>query len=164
METEYQIPPPQTVADVARQARAAFSLETRADGSEYWNRNRCAPDWIEELCHTAHGPMLPDDYRYRFIVEALAALEEADDPDEAGNEFEFEPHYFAVVEWLGSHAGYRLDYCDQWAEEYGQPDDHSRSTFSTAQLIQGGHLFERLEVLALVRGSLEAQLAAVAVA
>jgi hypothetical protein len=158
MATEYQIPPPQTVADVARQARAAFSLEARNDnGSEYWNRNRCAPDWIEELCHTAHGPILPDDYRYRFIVEALDALEEADDPDEAGNDFEFEPYYAAVVEWLRSHAGYRLDYCDQWAAEYGQPA-------TTAELLQGGHLFERLEVLALVRGSLEAQLAAVAVA
>jgi hypothetical protein len=164
MTTEYRIPPPQTVADVARQARAAFSLETRVDGSEYWNRNRCAPDWIGELCHTAHGPMLADDYRYQFIVEALDALEEADDPDEAGEYFEFEPYYSRLVDWLSGHVGYRLDYCDQWAEEYGQPDDHSRSTFSTGQLLQGGYLFERLEVLALVRGSLEAQLEALAAA
>ena len=159
MATEYQIPPPQTVADVARQARAAFSLETRADGSEYWTRNRCAPDWIAELCHTAPGPMLPADYRYRFIVEALDALEEADDPDEAGNDFEFEPYFSAVVDWLrsGGHAGYRLDYCDQFVAEYGQPE-------TSAQLLQGGHLFDRLEVLALVRGSLAAQREAVAVA
>ena len=153
---EYQIPPPETVQELARLVRCTFSLETRENGTEYWTHNRCAPDWINELCHTAHGDMLPDDYRYKFIVQALNALEEAEDLDEAGHHWEFEPYLARLADWLGSH-NHRFSYCDDWAEEMGQPED-------TYHLLAGGHLQERLEVLALVRGSLEQQLEAMAAA
>ena len=153
---EYQIPPPETVQELARLVRCTFSLETRENGTEYWTHNRCAPDWINELCHTAHGDMLPDDYRYKFIVQALNALEEAEDLDEAGHHWEFEPYLARLADWLGSH-NHRFSYCDDWAEEMGKPED-------TYHLLAGGHLQERLEVLALVRGSIEQQLEAMAAA
>ena len=153
---DYQVPPPETVQELARLVRCTFSLETRENGTEYWTHNRCAPDWINELCHTAHGDMLPDDYRYKFIVQALNALEEAEDLDEAGHHWEFEPYLARLADWLGSH-NHRFSYCDDWAEEMGQPED-------TYHLLAGGHLQERLEVLALVRGSLEQQLEAMAAA
>ena len=154
---DYQIPPPETVQELAKLARCAFSLETRDNGSEYWNRNRCAPEWIMELCQTAHGGMLPDDYRYRFIVQALDALEEAEDPDEARDGYEFEHRNYSLALWLGSH-GHRFSYCDDWAEERGQPEE------DTYTRLAGGHLQERLEVLDLVRGSLEAHLQTLAAA
>lgn len=151
---EYQIPPPETVQELARLVRCTFSLETRENGTEYWTHNRCAPDWITELCHTAHGDMLPDDSRYAFIVEALDALEEAEDPDEARDRYEFEPYFGRLVDWLGCYAGHRFEYCDDWAR-----DMCSRTTYDR---IAGGHLVERWEVLDLVRGSLEAHLATLA--
>ena len=152
---DYKTPPPETVQELAKLARCAFSLETRPDGSEYWIANRCAPDWIGELCHTAHGDMFPDDYRYKFIVEALDALEEAEETaddwiDEARDRYEFEPYLAKLADWLGSH-NHRFSYCDDWAEEMGQPED-------TYHRLAGGHLQERLEVLHSVRASLEAQL------
>jgi len=152
---DYKTPPPETVQELAKLARCAFSLETRPDGSEYWTANRCAPDWIGELCHTAHGDMFPDDYRYAFIVEALDALEESEDPDEARDGYEYEHRNYQLALWLASH-GHRFSYCDDWAQEYGSLGD------GTAGLLQGGHLAERLEVLDLVRGSLEAHLATLA--
>ena len=130
--TDYKVPPPETVQELAKLARCAFTLETREDGSEYWTHNRCAPEWIGELCNTAHGDMLPDDYRYRFIVQALDALEEAEDVDEAGQDWEYEYRYYRVA--------------------------------TTATQLQIGHLYERQEVLNLVRGSLEEQLQAMAAA
>ena len=159
--TEYQIPPPETVQELAKVARCAFTLETRDDGSKYWTYGHCKPDWLYELVQEAHGGtgpegMMPEDYRYQFIVEALDALEEAEDPDEARDGYEFEHRNYALALWLGSH-GHRFSYCDQWAEEYGQPED-------TYNLLAGGHLAERLEVLELVRGSLEAHLATLAAA
>jgi hypothetical protein len=168
---DYQVPPPETVQELARLVRCTFSLETRDNGTEYWTHNRCAPDWINELCHTAHGDMLPDDYRYAFIVEALNALEEVEDPDEARDGYELEPYFGRLVDWLGSYAGHRFEYCDEWAEEsarefeaepvlrpdMGQPKD-------TYHRLAGGHLAERWEVLDLVRGSLEEQLQAMAAA
>ncbi len=148
----YQIPPPETVQDLAKMARCAFSLERRDDGSKYWTHGREAPEWIQDLARAAHGTpsMLAEDYRFAFIVEALDALEESEDTDEARSGYEFEPYHSRLADWLGSHA-HRFEYCDEWAEEMGQPED-------TYQRLAGGHLQERLEVLELVRGSLAAHL------
>ena len=155
---DYQVPPPETVQELAKLVRCTFSLETRDNGSEYWTHNRCAPDWINELCHTAHGDMLPEDYRYAFIVEALDALEEAEDVDEARGGYEFEHQYYRLADWLRSHA-HRWSYCDDAVRELGISSDAT-----TADQVQLGHLYERLEVLELVRGSLEEQLQAMAAA
>jgi hypothetical protein len=157
---EYQIPPPDTVQQLAKVARCAFSFEKREDGSEYWTHGRNAPAWIDQLTTEAHGGTGPggmgaDDYRYKFIVHALDELEEVDDVDEAGHNWDFEPYLSRLADWLGSH-NHRFSYCDEWAEEYGQPED-------TYHRLAGGHLFERLEVLDMVRGSLEAHLATLAV-
>ena len=153
---DYQIPPPETVQELAKMARCAFSLETRDNGTDYWTANRCAPDWIGELVRTAHGDMLADDYRYKFIVHALDELEEVEDVDEAGFYWEYEPYLARRADWLGSH-NHRFSYCDDWAEEMGQPED-------TYHRLAGGHLQERLEVLHSVRASLEAQLQVMATA
>ena len=151
---EYQTPPPETVQELAKLARCAFTLETRPDGSEYWTANQCAPEWIGELVRTGHGGtgpegMMPEDYRYQFIVEALDALEEAEDPDEAREGYEYEHRNYQLALWLASH-GHRFSYCDDWAR-----DMCSRNTYDR---LAGGHLSERWEVLDLVRGSLEAHL------
>ena len=153
---DYQIPPPETVQELAKMARCAFSLETRDNGTEYWTANRCAPDWISELVRMAHGYFWADDYRYKFIVHALDELEEAEALDEAGHQWDFEPYLSRLADWLGSH-NHRFSYCDDWAEEMGQPED-------TYHRLAGGHLQERLEVLHSVRASLEAQLQVMATA
>ena len=148
-------PTPETIQELAKMARAPFTLETRNDGSKYWTHGKGAADWLYQLTQEAHGGtgpggMFPDDYRYSFIVEALDELEEVEDVDEAGHQWEFEPYHSRLSDWLGSH-GHRFSYCDEWAEEYGQPED-------TYHLLAGGHLQERLEVLNSVRASLEAHL------
>ena len=159
---DYQVPPPDTVQQLAKVARCAFSFEKREDGSEYWTHDgRNAPEWIAVLTTEAHGTMLPDDSRYAFVVEALDALEEADDPDDARDGYECEPYFSRLVEWLRSYAGHRLSYCDDYATEYGY-DLNNSNGYGTGGLLQGGHLFERLEVLDMVRGSLEARLATLA--
>ena len=153
----YQIPTPETVQDLAKIARCAFSLETRDDGSNYWTHGREAPEWIQDLARAAHGTdahgapsMIGEDYRFAFIVEALDALEESEDTDDTSACYEFETYHYRLADWLGSH-GHRFEYCDEWAEEMGQPED-------TYHRLAGGHLRERLEVLDLVRGSLETHL------
>ena len=118
---------PETIQELAKVARAAFTLQKREDGSEYWTHGQDAAEWIDELTREAHGGtgpggMLPEDYRHAFIVEALDALEEAEDADEARDGYEFEPYHSRLSDWLGSH-GHRFSYCDEWADEMGQPED-----------------------------------------
>jgi len=38
-----------------------------------------AANWIGEMCHTAHGDMWPDDFRYRVIRDAIEAIAETDE-------------------------------------------------------------------------------------
>lgn len=108
-----------------------------------------APEWVRQLAMDAHGDMMPDDHRYAFIVEALDALVDADDPDEVTLASDIYTH--DLLKWLASNLQ-RPGYCDEAFEEYG---DDFRDTVS---LIGMGQLREKEEVLDSVRSSLEAQL------
>jgi hypothetical protein len=40
-----------------------------------------APPWFTDVCRHAHGGMMPDDWRYEFIQDALSAIEDGADED-----------------------------------------------------------------------------------
>jgi hypothetical protein len=142
-----------TIRALADAARKLFVKATRNDGSVFWKRTDSAPEWVETLVHDAHGEMLPDDQRYAFIVEALDALSEDEDPDSVMMEPDIYTH--ELTAWLNSRAD-RYNYCDQAMEDSGE------SFAGTIELLQLGQAAEKAEVLASVRASLEAQLEAVA--
>lgn len=99
----------------AKEAYSWFTKSTRADGSTtYWHTKDGRPDWLQELCHAAHGDYMPDDYRYEFIVDALACIEEGNDPDE------MEPDCYTggLTAWLASNIN-RIGYVDECLEEMG---------------------------------------------
>lgn len=138
----------------AEQARAFFELGERPDGSKYWKKTEAAPEWVAELCREAHRSwddlMLPDDYRYQFIVDALDILSEFEDEDDITSALESSVDVYTadLTAWLASSAD-RLIYCDDAAQEYGAPRD-------TAHLLAMGQYAERREVLDAVRSFLEA--------
>lgn len=142
-----------TLQGLAEEARAFFVRDTRDDGSHYWHAKNDRPAWVQELCYAAHGhgDMLPDDWRYQFIVDALDALSENEDADDARDSLEASIYTHELTEWLGSH-GYRPGYCDEALKEYGMD---FKDTFSLMQL---GQLTEMWEVFDQVRGFLETRL------
>jgi hypothetical protein len=142
-----------TIRALADATRNLFVKATRNDGSVFWKRTDSAPEWVETMVHDAHGEMLPDDWRYAFIVEALDALAESEDPDEASVESDIYTH--ELTGWLHSRAD-RYDYCD---EAYKERGGHFTNT---VELLMIGQALEKAEVLVSVRASLEAQLEAVA--
>jgi len=103
------------------------------------------PQELRELCREAHDDMLPDDWRYLFIVEALEAI--ADRPDDDLENSELEPDIYNpdVLSWLSSRAS-RYAYVDDAAELWGIPE----KDFSCIKLIQLGQLQEKEEVYAVV--------------
>lgn len=79
-----------------------------------------SPAWVTDLCHEAHGDLMPDDWRFEFISLALDALGE-DKPDTARDSATDPdaryPYTADRLRWLASHLD-RPGYCDEAAEEY----------------------------------------------
>lgn len=134
-----------TIQDIAREARSYYILDTRNNGFKFWAAPDC-PKWIHDMNMHAHEEMMPDDYRYEFIVDALEALMEFADEDYPEEYLREEYRDHALIEWLGSHAA-RPGYVDESGTEIGYSD-------IMASILAGYHR-EQIEVLDLVRGYLE---------
>ena len=127
--------------EIARRATGDTATGPREDGDEYVRIKDGAPSWVQDMVRHAHGAsgddfgMLPDDWRYRFIREAVDAIsstlgeietdaeggsdEAADALDALSHEFADDvPTYNAErIAWLGSH-GSRPGYVDEAMEGY----------------------------------------------
>ena len=106
-----------------------------------------APSWVQPLCHHAHGDMMPDDWRFEFIQDALNAL--ADGADDDGIDLDaLYPYTADRLAWLASRLD-RAGYCDQAAEESGSAPP------SVLDAVAWGMAAELREVYDLVRARLE---------
>ena len=149
-----------TLATLATEILSEFGWGKRTDGTRYWSRNEFPKndDWITDLCRDAHGDMFPDDWRYGFIHDALASVQEFD--ERSADDWLDEMHEAVdgcvdvynseLCRWLGSHA-YRSGYVDDATAELGQPG-------STMQALMMGQYAERTEVFASVLHSLSERL------
>lgn len=140
-----------TLQSLAAEASGYMEMRKRDDGGKFWVRKDDAPDWLTELCHAAHGDMLPEDWRYAAIVHALDAFAESEDPDDVRPE----PDVYTsdLLRWLASHLD-RAGYCDQAAAE-GLVDPAG----GIIAMISAGQYMELSEVYGSVRSSLEARIA-----
>jgi len=135
----------QEIQELAREARSWFGYRKRHDGTGYWAVQEDAPKWVKRLVWAAHakGEILPEDFRHRFIVEALEAL--AEDPEEPN----LEPDIYIseLLKWLEAHPSYRIGIVNEAVSQFGWS--------GLFEALQAGQLREKEEVLALVRAFLE---------
>jgi hypothetical protein len=106
-----------------------------------------APEWFTDLCHHAHADMMPDDWRYGFIQDALAALEDGAGEDRLDLDALY-PYTSDRLDWLASHLD-RPGYCDEAAEDAGGPAG------DILTFVAWGMDRELREVFGLVRSRLE---------
>jgi hypothetical protein len=118
--------------------------------------------WV--LCYDAHGDMLlPDDYTYEFIVDALEALSACGDTDTARSEIYADAYREALpttelIKWLSSH-GDRVAYTDEAIARYQVADDLIPGPpLGVLEAIGVGLTIERREVFDFVLDSLEARI------
>lgn len=148
----------QTIPALAAEASAHFSvsLDPGRPGRTYVHTHH-APEWVQTMVRDAHGTMLPDDYVYSYVRDALAVLA---DSGAAGEDHDDLVHDFAdgvdtytgqLTAWLASHAN-RVGFCDEAADELGA--DYVTIT----SRIQLGQYWERRNVFASVLESLRGQL------
>lgn len=142
-----------TLQTLAKEARSHFSTDKRDNGNVFWKTDG-KEEWVRDLCLAAHedGGMLPDDIRYEMIVEALNALEEYDDADDARDSIEADIYTHELTSWLASNNS-RQYYCDEAANEFGLGADADTTT-----RLSWGQLSEKWEVFESVRQSLEDRL------
>lgn len=150
-----------TINELAADYSRRFEKAKRDDGSEYWRVKTTGEETeaLTALCHTAHGDMLPDDWRYEFIVEALSALADHEDTEDARDSIEADIYTHELTSWLGSRAD-RDGYCDEAAEEFGVTDGNGRDFIGTVKLLQLGQWTEKREVFESVLSSLRQQVEA----
>lgn len=144
---------------LAKQCLNHFELKTRDNGDKFWCLKNKDNGALENLVRTAHGEMLPNDYRYEYIVDSLSALVDADIDEDTAldeidyydilNEIEADHSNYELCKWLGSHA-HRIADCDEAVEEAG----HNPS--SIIEYIQMGQIREKTEVYGSVYQSLRA--------
>ena len=136
-----------TVNELAREALEWFETGTRDNGEEFVKTKEGRPDWLKNLIFTAHGGMMPDDYRYKFIEKSLQYIsdqdEDADDLD--CPEIEADSYTGDLTAWLHSRND-RVYYLTEALEEYEIKDGF--------QALQMAQLRERGEVYYSVLNSL----------
>jgi hypothetical protein len=113
-----------TIQEAAAALFAAFVSAKRDNGDTFYKLADGSPEWMTDAVRAAHGDMMPDDWRYRFIREVASAVSEVaddEDLDDARHEAVdaiVDVYNARLAAWLGSHSA-RLGYCDEAMEEYG---------------------------------------------
>lgn len=114
----------QTVQELAESYLKHFQTGKRDDGSSYVSLSDDAPEQLTELVRNAHGRMLPDDYKFQFVQDALQAIADSSEGEEqdAINSMEAEHRNSELLAWLGSNLS-RSSYVDDDAiGNYGHSD------------------------------------------
>ncbi len=136
---------------LAGEVSEMFEQKERDNGDKFQIVKDGSPKWVTEMCHEAHGDMLPDDYKYDFIVEALDALANYEDPDDIDSEIEADPYTHDRYKWLSSNLA-RSVYVDEAVENMGHSDQGITGEIGM------GQYQEKCEVLGIVRRFLEERL------
>lgn len=134
-----------TVFELAAEVNKYLVRDKRADDKQYVKLAAEAPEWMQELMHTAHADTMPDDWRYEFIEDAITLLENDDDEIDIDSLY---PYTHSRLAWLSSRLD-RSRYCDEALEDYGG------SISKIDDAIAMGMAREIEEVLSLVRTALE---------
>jgi hypothetical protein len=132
---------------LAGETLSYFEHRKRHDGTKYWAVEEDAPEWVHKLAFVAHneGEILPEDFRYLFIVEALEAISE--NPEEPEILWEPDAYTNELLKWLEAYISYRVGLVDEAVNELGW-----NGLFDA---LRAGQLKEKQEVLALVQAFLE---------
>jgi hypothetical protein len=103
-----------------------------------------APEWMRDLVYSVHDGMLPDDWRFAFIQEALDDIANGgDDAIECASKNE-SVYTSDHISWLGSHIS-RWAIVDEATAEYDLPANAPLS-----HRVNVGMHAERIEVYNLV--------------
>lgn len=135
-----------TIQELAKKYADWFETAVGKDDIDYL-RLKKRDENISNLIYAAHDKMLPDDFKYRFIREALEIISESSEIEDI--QLEADIYNSDLLKWIGSdlHRGY---YVDQAI------DDMCDGTYpGFFESLRYGQYAEKMEVLHSVILSLE---------
>jgi len=98
-----------------------LQVKQREDGTEFTTMTDDAPEWFRDMVHEAHFDLMPNDWSYRIISDAVGAIAEGverDDFTDTGIPVYTSDH----LQWLSSSLS-RMAFCDDALEQFGAPKD-----------------------------------------
>lgn len=104
-----------TIQTLAKEASQYMTTDKRPDGSTFWRTADDCPEWVTDMIHDAHGDMMPDDYRYRWVSYALEAFQNYDDAERAIDEIAPDVYNYDLLQWVASNLN-RMAYVDEAME------------------------------------------------
>lgn len=115
-----------TLQELAKEALKHYQQSTANRGGRsvtIWSHKKDAPEWIVDMTREAHGDMLPDDWKFKFVVEALDTISEAQEGTEEDALHEWEPdvYSYTLLQWVSSNLE-RMEYVNEVVQEYGWSD------------------------------------------
>jgi hypothetical protein len=133
-----------TLQSLAQEMSEAFEGDTRTNGETFRKLREGSPEWMTTICRRAHdeAKLLPDDWRYAFIEEAVDALAEHDDTDEALASLEPDIYTGELTAWLHS-LNSRVYYLGEALTECGSFRD-GFELLAAAQMIEKEEVFQQV--------------------
>lgn len=141
-----------TIQELAAEVSKMFVMGKRDNGAEYWHRKDNTPDWVQDMCHEAHGNMFPDDHKYLFIVDALDIISESEDYTLESPEIQADVYHSDLLTWLSSH-NERTCYVDDARENFGMSPDGIMAEIAWGQQAEKEEVYQT--VLAFLVNKLE---------
>ena len=139
-----------TITQLATQMYKAFVTDKQPDGETFDKLKPKAPSWMTDVARAAHAGMLPDDWKYEFIRDALSILVDHDgNLEDAREDLEADIYTSDLLNWLASNRE-RMGYVEEAVNDNGWSKENGLT-----YAIQWGQLREKEEVLYKVHEALE---------
>lgn len=124
-----------------------LDTKKRSDDVEFIYLKDEAPTWMHDMVHDCHVDTLPDDYKYKFIQEALLAIVNHSDPYDARDSLSADIYTSDLTSWLASN-NLRHSYVDDAIAENGDLE-------TCLQAIGAGQVLEKQEVFDIVLSAIQ---------
>jgi hypothetical protein len=139
-----------TISELAGQMYDQFEQAKRDNGDEFYRLKDGHPDWMTDVIREAHSGMLPDDWKYAMIHDALSSIHDYADEDATADDLREQISEWAdsdtdsynaqLSAWLASDLR-RGAYVDDAISDFGWSDD--RGIFGALAI---GQMREREEI------------------
>lgn len=127
-----------------------FKTKKRDNGDKFYVLSDKRPQELYDLVYKTHDGMLPDDYKYEFICDALYRIMEYEDLDTAADEIDADCYTSDLLKWVGSNLT-RAVYVEEAVKEFGCES----KDFDLFKVIAWGQVQEKREVFSMVRNAVE---------